>query len=146
MAVSRSVSEATTAQGPTGQTSPSRSAQQETDWHDLSPLVTICTTKSNIHKFYVLPTQCIYVFCGSENKEQLFHHTELTVFECHALIYSVMQSRTTIFRNSCKYTANETAVTPTNQDIQQHRFTLQMLIIRLNRSSQSNRAPYEETS
>jgi len=28
-----------------------------------SPVVTICTTIFNIHKFYVLPTQCIYVFC-----------------------------------------------------------------------------------
>ena len=25
-------------------------------------MVTICTTKFNIQKFYVLPTQCIYVF------------------------------------------------------------------------------------
>jgi hypothetical protein len=28
------------------------------------PMVTICTTMFNIHKFYVLPTQCIYVFCA----------------------------------------------------------------------------------
>jgi hypothetical protein len=28
-----------------------------------SPVVTICTTMFNTHKFYVLPTQCIYVFC-----------------------------------------------------------------------------------
>jgi hypothetical protein len=28
----------------------------------LSPVVTLCTTGFNIHKFYVLPTQCIYVF------------------------------------------------------------------------------------
>jgi len=28
-----------------------------------SPVVTICTTRFNIHKFYVLPTQFIYVFC-----------------------------------------------------------------------------------
>jgi hypothetical protein len=26
-------------------------------------VVTICTAKFNIHKFYVLPTHCIYVFC-----------------------------------------------------------------------------------
>jgi hypothetical protein len=26
-------------------------------------VVTICTTRFNIHKFYVQPTQCIYVFC-----------------------------------------------------------------------------------
>ena len=28
-----------------------------------SPVVTLCISKFNIHKFYVLPTQCIYVFC-----------------------------------------------------------------------------------
>ena len=28
-----------------------------------SPVVTICTTKFNIQQLYVLPTQCIYVFC-----------------------------------------------------------------------------------
>ena len=26
-------------------------------------MVTLCTTKFNIQQFYVLPTQCIYVFC-----------------------------------------------------------------------------------
>jgi len=29
----------------------------------LSPVVIICNTRFNIHEFYVLPTQCIYVFC-----------------------------------------------------------------------------------
>jgi len=28
-----------------------------------SPVVTLCTARFNIHKFYILPTQCIYVFC-----------------------------------------------------------------------------------
>jgi hypothetical protein len=28
-----------------------------------TPGPTICTARFNIHKFYVLPTQCIYVFC-----------------------------------------------------------------------------------
>ena len=28
-----------------------------------NPVVTICTTSFNIKKFYVLPAQCIYVFC-----------------------------------------------------------------------------------
>ena len=27
------------------------------------PVVTICTARCNIQQFYVLPTQCIYVFC-----------------------------------------------------------------------------------
>jgi hypothetical protein len=26
-------------------------------------VVTVCTARFNIHKFYVLPTQCFYVFC-----------------------------------------------------------------------------------
>jgi len=26
-------------------------------------VVTVCTTSFNIHQFYGLPTQCIYVFC-----------------------------------------------------------------------------------
>ena len=29
-------------------------------------------------KFYVLPTQCICVLCGSENKQRLFPYTTLT--------------------------------------------------------------------
>ena len=29
----------------------------------VPPVVTICTARFNIHKFYVLPTQCIYVSC-----------------------------------------------------------------------------------
>jgi len=32
----------------------------------------------NIHKFYVLPTQCICVLCGSQNKQPLFPYTALT--------------------------------------------------------------------
>jgi len=33
----------------------------------------------NIQQFYVLPTQCIYVFfCGSQNKQRLFPYTALT--------------------------------------------------------------------
>jgi len=28
-----------------------------------SPVVTMCTARLNIQQFYVLPTQCIYVFC-----------------------------------------------------------------------------------
>jgi len=44
-----------------------------------SSLVTICTTRFNIQKFYVLPTQRIYMFCsGSQNKERLFPYTALT--------------------------------------------------------------------
>jgi hypothetical protein len=32
-------------------------------WALYIPLVTICTTRFNIHKFCLLPTQCIYVLC-----------------------------------------------------------------------------------
>jgi len=42
---------------------PSRYPQCE--WHLTlwTPVVTICTARFNIQQFYVLPTQCIYVFC-----------------------------------------------------------------------------------
>jgi hypothetical protein len=30
---------------------------------DNDAVNTICTAMFNVHKFYVLPTQCIYVFC-----------------------------------------------------------------------------------
>jgi hypothetical protein len=33
-----------------------------------------------LNKFYVLPTQCICVLCGSENKQQLFPYTTLTAW------------------------------------------------------------------
>jgi len=32
----------------------------------------------NIQQFYVLPTQCISVLCGSQNKQRLFPYTTLT--------------------------------------------------------------------
>jgi hypothetical protein len=32
----------------------------------------------NIQQFYVLPTQCIYVLCGSENKQRLFLYAAIT--------------------------------------------------------------------
>jgi len=35
----------------------------ETAQIEISCEVTICTARINIQKFYVLPTQCIYVFC-----------------------------------------------------------------------------------
>jgi hypothetical protein len=31
--------------------------------YTISPVVTLSTARFNIHKFYVLPTQCVYVFC-----------------------------------------------------------------------------------
>ena len=43
-----------------------------------SPVVTICTTRFNTHKFYVLPTAYLCVLCGSENKQRLFPYTALT--------------------------------------------------------------------
>jgi len=32
----------------------------------------------NIQQFYVLPTQCMYVLCGYENKRRLFPYTTLS--------------------------------------------------------------------
>jgi len=32
----------------------------------------------NIQQFYVLPTQCMYVLYGSQNKQPLFPYTTLT--------------------------------------------------------------------
>ena len=43
-----------------------------------SSVVTMCTTRFNIHKFYVQHAQCICVLCGSENKQRLFPYTALT--------------------------------------------------------------------
>ena len=44
-----------------------------------SPVVTIRTTRFNIHKVYVLPTQLyLCVLCGSQNKKRLFPYTALT--------------------------------------------------------------------
>ena len=51
----------------------------------VPPVVTICTANGhymycqfNIQQFYVLPTHCIYVLCGSQNKQRLFPYTALT--------------------------------------------------------------------
>ena len=41
-------------------------------------MVAICTTRFNIQLFYVLPTQCIYVLCVSQNKLPLFFYTAWT--------------------------------------------------------------------
>ena len=42
-------------------------------------VATICTTRFNTHKFYVLHTQCIYVFCVDLRiKQRLFPYTTLT--------------------------------------------------------------------
>jgi hypothetical protein len=39
-------------------------------------VTTICTTSSNIQKFYILPTRRIYVFlCISQTKQRLFFYT-----------------------------------------------------------------------
>ena len=42
------------------------------------PMVTLHTTKFNIQKHYILPTGCIYVFYGYQNKEQLFPYAALS--------------------------------------------------------------------
>jgi hypothetical protein len=43
--------------------STNRGDSRKAIWRLRATVVTICTTRFNIHKFYVLPTQCIYVFC-----------------------------------------------------------------------------------
>jgi len=46
---------------------------------NMSRVVTIYTTRFDIHKLYVLPTQLyLCVLCGSENKQRLFPYTALT--------------------------------------------------------------------
>jgi len=47
-------------------------------WTFSSPLVTLCTTRFIIKEFDILLTQCIYVLCGSQNKQQLSPYTALT--------------------------------------------------------------------
>ena len=41
-------------------------------------LFTLCIATFNIHKFHVLPTECICVLCGSEKKQRLFPYTALS--------------------------------------------------------------------
>ena len=55
-----------------------------------NPVVTICTTRYNIQKFYVLPTHCIYVFCvdlrtksdyfPTQHQPTGFHNRDLTLY------------------------------------------------------------------
>ena len=44
----------------------------------LQPCGNYMYRQFNIQQFYVLPTQRIYVLCGSENKQRLFPYTALT--------------------------------------------------------------------
>jgi len=37
-----------------------------------SPVVTICTNRFNIKKFYILATHCIYVFCMDLRKTTIY--------------------------------------------------------------------------
>jgi uncharacterized cysteine cluster protein YcgN (CxxCxxCC family) len=48
------------------------------EFKTLQPVVTVRTARFNIQQFYVLPTQCVYVLCGSQNKQRLFAYTALT--------------------------------------------------------------------
>ena len=57
--------------------------EQGTSYFVLTVLflvVTLCTTRFNIQKCYVQPTQCIHAFilCGSQNRQRLFPYTALT--------------------------------------------------------------------
>jgi hypothetical protein len=46
----------------------------------LSPAVILWTTRYRIQKLCVMPTQCLCVLCGSQNKQRLFPCTALTVW------------------------------------------------------------------
>jgi hypothetical protein len=50
----------------------------ETAQIEISCEVTVCTARFNIQQFYVLPTQCIYVFCMDLRTNRLFPCTTLT--------------------------------------------------------------------
>ena len=56
-------------------------------------MVTICTTSFNTHKFYVLPTQCIYVFRVDLRKKTIIsvYNINLSVFitEADSVYYAV---------------------------------------------------------
>jgi len=41
-------------------------------------LFTVSNNSFDIQQFYILPTECIYILCGSENKQRLFPYTALT--------------------------------------------------------------------
>ena len=55
-----------------------------TDWflkqrfNPLQPSGHYTYSQFNIQEFYVLPTQCIYVFCVDLRKKRLFPYTTLT--------------------------------------------------------------------
>jgi len=40
--------------------------------------VTICTTGFDIKKFYILAAVCLYVLCGSQNKQHILPYTALS--------------------------------------------------------------------
>jgi len=46
--------------------------------NSVSAVDTVSSTRFNIQQLQVLPTQFIYVLCGSENKQRLFPYTALT--------------------------------------------------------------------
>jgi hypothetical protein len=43
----------------------------------LKPAVTLHTTRFNVKKFYVVPTMCLCVLYGSQNKQQLLPYKTL---------------------------------------------------------------------
>ena len=67
----------------------------------------------NIQQFHILPTQCIYVFfCGSQNKQQLFPYTALTVWGLGA--FAKLRRRTSSFIMSVRLSAWKNS-TPTRR-------------------------------
>jgi len=56
-------------------------------------VVTICTTRFNIQKFYVLRAQYIYVFCSDIRTNSDYLYTQLTYFQSKAeCVYCAVRS------------------------------------------------------
>jgi len=73
----------------------------------LSLVVTIFTTRLNIQQFYVLPTQCIYVFCVNLRTNRIIslYNINWPVFitqcqfpDCHYAVFSISTNQLSNFR------------------------------------------------
>jgi hypothetical protein len=64
-----------------------------------SPVVTLCTTRLNVQKFYVVPTQCICVFCVDlrTNSDYLLYSINWLVFITETqCVYCAVRSAHTV--------------------------------------------------
>ena len=82
-------------------------------------MVTICTTRFNIHKFYVLPTQCINVFCVDLRTNSNYFPVPLI---CPAMNpHDAMVKRLLISRNPENQVGGSTATSRVSQPGQSKR-------------------------